>query len=197
MTAPNPSVPAESGRSASGASQSGLPLDTPTLAEMVTEARRKPGTLRISPRGDLEILMSRFFAAPAAAVFAAWTTPDLLERWLMPSHMPLTHATLDLRPGGTYRFEAGGAGPDAMAWGGAYLEVEAPKGFITTERFEPAWYPGEATVALALHEGAGGTVATLLVTYESLEARDTVLRSPMDAGLAEAFKRLEEVLRGA
>lgn len=196
MTAPNPSAPAESGRSASGASQSGLPLDTPTLAEMVTEARRKPGTLRISPRGDLEILMSRSFAAPAALVFAAWTAPDLLEQWLMPPQMPLTHATLDLRPGGAYRFEAGG-GTDPMAWGGTYLETEAPKGFIATERFEPAWYPGEATVALALHEGAGGTVATLLVTYESLEARDTVLRSPMDAGLAEAFRRLEHLLTRA
>lgn len=194
MSEPSGSEAAEGPVAKPGATRCGLPADKPTLAEMVAEARAHPGSLRVCPRGDVELLLARAFPAPSVALFAAWTTPDLLKAWLMPPPMPLRVAALDLRPGGAYRFEAGAAESGLMAWGGTYLQVDAPHGFRATERFDTAWYPGEAQVAVAFHEGDSGTVATLTLAYESLKARDTVLRSPMDAGLAESFSRLERLV---
>lgn len=174
--------------------RSGLPIDRPTLADMVAEARAKPGTLRVAPRGDTELLLARAFPASAAAVFEAWTTPHLLTQWLGSPEAPLSVPVQELRPGGAYRFEIPVGDGAVMGWGGTYLEVKAPQGFTATERFDSAWYPGEARVELQLHEGAGATVATLRLTYESLSARDLVLRSPMDAGLATCFERLEGLI---
>lgn len=179
-----------------GPTQSGLASDRPTVAEMVAQARAKPGSLRIAPRGDLEIVITRAFAAPASAIFVAWTTPELMRQWLTPPEAPLTVVTQDLRPDGAYRYEARSPEMGTMAWGGIYLEVDPPNGLRATERFDTEWYPGEAIVALSLHEDTDGTVACLLLTYETLHARDVVLRSPMDAGMAEGFRRLERVLEG-
>lgn len=190
-----PTTPAP--RAPSGPTQCGLPTDKPTLKDMATDARARPGSLCIAPRGDLELIYARTFAAPASALFEAWTTPDLLRRWLLPNGWTLDMCTQDLRPGGAYRFEAHDTEGAVMGWGGTYLAVERPTGFEATERFDTQWYPGEARVSVAFHEGAGGTVATLLLSYESLKARDIALRSPMDLGLSEAFARLEGMVTRA
>jgi len=43
-------------------------------------------------------------------------------------------------------------------------------------------------------EARGKTTVTLTVLYESREARDGVLKSPMEEGMAAGYDRLEELL---
>lgn len=46
----------------------------------------------------------RIYAAPVAAVYAAWTEPEQVGRWMAPSDdFRSTEATIDLRVGGRYR----------------------------------------------------------------------------------------------
>lgn len=62
------------------------------------------------------------------------------------------------------------------------------------EKFDQAWYPGEALVTQVLVEQDGKTTLTVTVRYESREIRDGVLKSPMEQGVAASYDRLEELL---
>lgn len=176
--------------------QSRIAKDRPTLDEMAAEARARPGTLRIAPRGDLEILIARAFAAPAARLYEAWTDPKMARRWLGAPDYPMVEAEVDPVPGGAYRYVVSDPAGRRMSWGGTFLALEPGKSLRATERYDPAWYPGQAQVGLDLHEAAGVSVALLTLAYESVQARSLVLRSPMDAGLAAGFDRLAALLAG-
>ena len=41
------------------------------------------GNLKVTARGDREIVMTRAFDAPRAMVFDAYTKPELVRRWLL------------------------------------------------------------------------------------------------------------------
>ena len=56
-------------------------------------------------RIDGQILsMRRLFDEPPAAVFAAFTEPDQLDRWWGPDGYTTTTHTLDLRRGGVWHY---------------------------------------------------------------------------------------------
>ncbi|MBI3830353.1 MAG: SRPBCC domain-containing protein [Planctomycetes bacterium] len=153
------------------------------------------GKLTLATPGDREIVMTRVFDAPRAKVFEALTTPALLKRWLFaPPGWALKSCVLDLQAGGAYRFEMSGPG-GGMSWGGVFREVAVPERFVATERFEPAWYEGEALVTQALSEKDGRTTLTLTVKYESREARDGALKFPMEQGVAAGYDKLEELVK--
>ncbi len=78
--------------------------------------------------------------------------------------------------------------------GGVYREIRAPERIVNTERFDDAWYPGEAVDTLVLVEQGGRTTLTQTMLYESREARDAVLKSGMEQGVAASYDRLAELL---
>ena len=41
------------------------------------------GGLKLTTRGDREIVMTRVFDAPRSLVFEAFTKPDLVKQWLL------------------------------------------------------------------------------------------------------------------
>jgi len=41
------------------------------------------GTLKLTTRGDREIVMTRAFDAPRTLVWDAFTKPELIKRWLL------------------------------------------------------------------------------------------------------------------
>jgi len=151
--------------------------------------------LKLSTLGDREIVMTRVFDAPRSLVFEAYTRPDLLKRWLgVFGGWALDVCEIDLRVGGAYRYVWRGPGGEQMGMGGVYREIVPPERIVATERFDQSWYPGGAVSTLALVEQGGRTTLTLTVRYDSREARDAVLRSPMETGLAAGFENLERVL---
>jgi uncharacterized protein YndB with AHSA1/START domain len=82
-----------------------------------------------------------------------------------------------------------------MGMGGTFKEVKAPERIIATEKFDEAWYPGEAESTLTLVEKDGKTTLTLTARYESEAARDGVLRAGATGGVAVGFDTLEGVLQ--
>ncbi|MEX0860347.1 MAG: hypothetical protein WD017_05375, partial [Cucumibacter sp.] len=65
---------------------------------------------------------------------------------------------------------------------------------VATEKYDQAWYAGEAVTKQELSERGGKTVLTMTLRYESREVRDLVLKSPMEGGLSVGFDRLEDFL---
>jgi uncharacterized protein YndB with AHSA1/START domain len=152
-------------------------------------------SLKIAAQGDREIVMTWVFDAPRRLVFDAWTKPELLMRWFGgPRDWKLTLCEVDLRVGGAYRFVTRRTDGREMGWGGIYREIVAPERLVFTERFDEHWYPGDALITCVLAEEAGKTVFTTTNLYASPEARDAVLRSPMEKGVAENNRRLDEFL---
>ncbi len=153
-------------------------------------------TLKVTAKGDREIVMTRTFDAPRQLVFDAHTKPDLVKRWLLgPPGWSMPVCEIDLRVGGTYRYvwrrDSDGT---QMGMGGRYRELVAPERLVNTERFDEAWYPGEAVGTLVLTERQGRTTLTHTMRYESPEARDGVLKSPMETGVAASYDRLAELV---
>jgi uncharacterized protein YndB with AHSA1/START domain len=154
--------------------------------------------LKIEARGDREIVMSWVFDAPRRMVFDAWTKPELLMRWFGgPREWKLTVCEIDLRVGGAYRFVTTRTDGKEMGWGGIYREIAAPDRLVFTEEFDDPWYPGGAVITCVLTEEAGRTIFTTTNLHASREARDAVLKSPMEKGVAEGFRRLDEFLEAA
>jgi uncharacterized protein YndB with AHSA1/START domain len=102
---------------------------------------------------------------------------------------------IDLRVGGAYRYVWRQISDGReMGMGGVYREISAPERVVATEKFDEAWYSGEAVGTLVLVEHGGITTITQTLLYQSREARDGVLKSGMEKGVAASYDRLEEVL---
>ncbi len=157
---------------------------------------RDTGGLKVAARGDRELVMTRVFAAPRALVFDAFTKPELVKRWLLgPPGWSMPVCEIDLRVGGKYRYvwrdDRGGT---EMGMGGVYRDIVVPERLVATERFDQSWYPGEALGTIVLAEQGGRTTLTQTLLYESHAAREVVLKSPMETGVAASYDRLAELL---
>jgi uncharacterized protein YndB with AHSA1/START domain len=151
--------------------------------------------LTITPHGDRELLMTRAFAAPRELVFDALTKPELLQRWLgVRGGWTFPVCEIDLEVGGRYRYVWRSAAGVDMGMGGVYRDIVRPERIVCSERFDDPWYPGEAVVTWLLKEHHGGTLLEGYVLYESTAARDAVLASPMEQGVAESYAMLDDLL---
>jgi uncharacterized protein YndB with AHSA1/START domain len=157
---------------------------------------RNIGALVVTTPADREILMTREFDAPRTLVFDAFTRPELVSRWLLgPDGWTMPVCEIDLRVGGRYRYvwrnERTGK---EMATGGVFREIVAPERLVNTERFEEAWYPGEAIITTTFDEQRGRTTVRQTMLLDSREIRDGILKSGMESGVERSYERLEEQL---
>ena len=154
------------------------------------------GSLKVTTVGDRELAMTRVFDAPRNLVFDAFTKPELVRRWLLgPDGWSMPVCEIDLKVGGAYRYvwrrDSDGT---EIGMGGVYREIVPNQRLVTTEKFDQAWYPGEAVGTLVLTEQQGKTTVTQTVLYQSREARDGVIKSGMETGVARSYDRLAEQL---
>jgi uncharacterized protein YndB with AHSA1/START domain len=153
------------------------------------------GNMQLSTPSDTEIAMTRVFNAPKKLVFEAFTTPLYLKQWLGTHNgWKMTVCEIDLRPGGKYRYAWEGRENMKMSMGGVYREISAPDRIVATEQFDDPWYPGGAVGTTTFVEAAGKTTVTMAVKYDNKEARDAVLKTPMESGVAAGFDKLAEIL---
>jgi uncharacterized protein YndB with AHSA1/START domain len=155
-----------------------------------------PGNLKLTTQGDREIVMTREFNAPRRLVFDAFTKPELVKQWLLgPPGWSMPVCEIDLKVGGSYRYvwrqDSDGS---EMGMGGVFREIVPQERVVCTEVFDKAWYPGEAVGTLVLSEHGGITTITQTVLYQSREARDGILKSGMEKGVAASYDRLAELL---
>ncbi len=145
--------------------------------------------LVVSLEGERSIRMVRRFTAPHELVFAALTTPALLQRW----YGDLVSAELDLRTGGAWRFVT--RRPDGREVGqfGTFSEIEAPARIVQTEHWED-WDPGEVLVVTTLSETAGVTTLDVLSVFPSSDVRKLLIKAGMNDESVAHYDRLEDVL---
>ncbi len=148
-------------------------------------------TLTVTTPSDREIVMTRVFDAPRELVFRAHSTCEHIRRWWGRGN-PLD-CEMDFRPGGTWRFVEHAPDGNDYAFRGEYREIVAPERIVQTFEFEAM--PGHVSVeTLVLEEHDGKTTLTSTSVFSSVEDRDGMLRSGMEAGAAQSLDRLADLL---
>jgi uncharacterized protein YndB with AHSA1/START domain len=149
-------------------------------------------TVTITTPTDREAVVTREFNAPAGLVFEALTKADLITRWYGPAGS-IERCESDPRPGGLWRFVSNVRGKQIVQFG-VYKEVDAPRRFVRTERWED-WDPGETLVTVELVERSGKTTMTQSIVFPSQEVRDVVLKGGLtQKGTSEFYDRLDALL---
>jgi uncharacterized protein YndB with AHSA1/START domain len=148
-------------------------------------------TLSVEPVGDRDLLITRGFNAPRSLVFRAFTTPALVQQWLLgPGGWTMPVCEIDLRPGGAFRY-VWKKGDAEMGMRGTFREIVRPARIVHTEVFDQDWTGGETTVTTVFDEVDRRTVVSMTVRYSSAEARAGAMKSGMTDGMGEAYERLD------
>ncbi|HLA45700.1 MAG TPA: SRPBCC domain-containing protein [Aggregatilineales bacterium] len=102
---------------------------------------------------ETTLTLRRTFHAPRAKVFEAWTTPDMIRRWMGGMHITRPVAQVDLRVGGQYRVKMQAPGGTPFFVVGTYREVRIPERLVYTWSFEDADIDtGETLVTVEFHD---------------------------------------------
>ena len=142
---------------------------------------------------DRVIEVARVFDAPRELVWKAYTDPAAIPHWWGPRGHTTTVDEMDVRPGGAWRYVSRDANGNEYAFHGEYREVVPPERLVATFEFEPM--PGHVSVeTLTLVEHEGKTTLTNRSVFDSVEDRDGMMQSGMEAGLRETYDRLAEYL---
>ena len=136
--------------------------------------------------------MTRSFAAPAEAVFDAFTSEEVMRRWWHAGHDWETPvATVDLRVGGEVRVvmrnpheqvEHGG--------GGAYTEIDPPSRLAFTWVWDDDDDAVEQLIEVDFAEADGATTVTF--THSGLWDEESL--PSFESGWGKCFDNLERVL---
>ena len=161
------------------------------------------GTATVTLQSDREIVITREFDTPAALVFKALTTPELVRRWWGFDTSEWLVCEIDLREGGRWRYvtrETRGTNTFEVGFHGEYRSIDAPQRIVSTEVFEGFSDPSEdvdeggALNTITLEESDGVTTMTTLVVHAKPEHRDMHIASGMEGGMQISMNRLEDLM---
>ena len=133
----------------------------------------------ITKPNELEIRIERVFDAPRAHVFSVWTDPELIPEWRGDGTVV---EEMDVRPGGTYRFNTGFGVVE-----GEYREVDPPERLVQTFM--------NHLQTLEFEDLGEQTKLTQPMHFETTEERDTTMNYGVEEGAKGGFARVDEVLQ--
>ncbi|MBB4634341.1 SRPBCC family protein [Longimicrobium terrae] len=167
------------------------------MTPITAPAGSRHGSATITLPSDTEMLITRRFDAPAALVFKAYTTPELVRRWWACETTKWVVCEIDLRVGGSWRYVTLDQGME-IGFHGEYREIDRPHRLVTTEVFEGFPDPDAGALNIVtIDEADGVTTLAVLVQHTCREHRDGHLASGMESGMQLAYNRLEDVVREA
>jgi len=136
--------------------------------------------------GDNRLQMTRIFDAPRERVFAAWTQPELLQRWSGCRDASKVEIKMDFRVGGSFTQTMHIAGVGAYTIKGIYDEIIEP------EKISYHVDLGPATTHVTVEFIAQGEQTKLVLTQEGFP--DPSLCKIISHGTDESFDKLDQTL---
>lgn len=153
------------------------------------ETRTSEATPRttVERRSDREVVVTRWFDAPARLVFKAWSTPELFQRWWVPQSMGMTlyACEMDVCTGGTYRLNFG----EGMDFFGRYIDVAPPERIVWTNEEADE---NSSVTTVTFEEQDDRTLVVVSEVYPSKEALDAA--GGAEEAMPETFAQLDELL---
>ncbi|NGO06468.1 TIGR03086 family protein [Streptomyces sp. HC44] len=158
------------------------------------DTQHRNETLIVADPALPTIVITREFDAPPERVFRAYTDPDLVVQWLGPRRLTMRIDRYEARTGGSYRYVHSEDNGTEYGFHGVFHEVRPHERIVQTFTFEG--FPDGVSLETALFEDLGGrTRVTTRSLMDSIEARDTMIKSGMEGGVREGYERLDELLR--
>lgn len=154
-------------------------------------SEHNPVTVTAQP-GVPFIDIVRELEAPVADVYRAYTEPELVAQWLGPRDLTVEMLEYDVRPGGSWAYIHRDPQGEPYGFRGVFHSVTSER---IVQTFEFDGWPGHVSLESVAFEDLGGrTRVRVHAVYQTLEDRDGMVESGMEAGLTEGFERLDELL---
>jgi uncharacterized protein YndB with AHSA1/START domain len=136
--------------------------------------------LENSPRfasPDHEIVITRLIEAPRALVFDAWTKPEHIGKWWGPRGFTTTTNSMDVRPGGEWRFIM--HGPDGTDYKNriVYVEVVKPERLVYNHSGEEDDEDEKFQTTVTFLDPGGTTEVIMRALFPTAAARKFVLKN--------------------
>jgi uncharacterized protein YndB with AHSA1/START domain len=138
------------------------------------------------------VRIERTYSAPAEAVFDAWTSPEVMRRWLhCGADWGTPEAEVDLRVGGKVRVVMRRPDRIEVEARGEYTLIDRPRRLVMTWTFDddPS---NEQLIELSFTEAEGATTVLLVNSRISTDQR----RGAQDWGWHGCLEQLDRLLAG-
>jgi uncharacterized protein YndB with AHSA1/START domain len=144
-----------------------------TGAKRAEREQHPPATLI----GDREIQATRVFAAPRELVWKVWTEPEHLAQWWGPKGFTTSTYSMEVKPGGVWRFVM--HGPDGRDYQNkiTYVEVVKPERLVYKHGSDKEVEPVNFQVTVTFAEESAGTKVNVRMVFPSAKARDYTIKT--------------------
>jgi uncharacterized protein YndB with AHSA1/START domain len=146
--------------------------------------------------GDREIAATRILDAPRELVWEVWTDPEHVVKWWGPNGFTTTTYSMEVKPGGVWRFVM--HGPDGRDYQNkiTYLEVVKPERLVYKHGGDKEVEPVNFQVTVTFKEQGAKTRLDMHSVFPSAKARDYVIKTHgAFEGMKQHLGRLEEYLK--
>ncbi|PXY32574.1 SRPBCC family protein [Prauserella muralis] len=142
------------------------------------------------------IRIVRDFDAPRERVYRAWTDPELVVRWIGMAGSTLRLDAWEPRTGGRYRYLETAEDGQVHGFFGSFHELRPNERLVQTFSYE-GFPDGVSLETITFTDlGDGRTRVSSLSVFDSLEARDGIIASGMEAGVHDSYAKLDTLLAG-
>ena len=145
------------------------------------------------------ITIHRDFAAPLDLVWAAWTTPELLDQWWAPKPYQTRTKTMDFREGGVWHYAMVGPTNDTHWCRADYQKIEPLKSYSGLDAFcDEAGnvnldFP-RSLWANTFEEKGQTTEVHIVITYQALADLEKIIELGFKEGFTAALGNLDQYL---
>jgi uncharacterized protein YndB with AHSA1/START domain len=155
---------------------------------------------QVTQPSEREVKTVRSFKAPRDLVYKAYTTPELVKRWLLgPPGWTMPVCEMDVRVGGKFRWRwRSNDGEKEFGFHGEFKEVNAPARLVHSEYFDPGNLDSDmgegSIITTEFSEDKGITTITVLMDFGNKRARDAAVATGMTDGMEQSYQLLDALL---
>ena len=95
----------------------------------------------IQTDSKLDLVLERVVDVPTELVWAAWTKPEHIKKWITPAPWTTVDCQIDLRPGGIFRFVMRSPEGKETPHVCCFLEIVPNKKLVWTSALGPGYRP--------------------------------------------------------
>jgi uncharacterized protein YndB with AHSA1/START domain len=150
-----------------------------------------------SSSDDRELVTTRLFDAPRELVFDTWTDIEHIGHWWGPRGFTTTTHSIDLRPGGVWRFTM--HGPDGTDYPNRviYEEIARPERLVYRHDAGEDGDPRQFQTTVTFEEQGAQTMLTLRTRFATAEVKRQVVEEVgAIEGAKQTLDRFGEYLAG-
>lgn len=150
-----------------------------------------------TPDPKLDLVLERVIDVPKNLVWAAWTVPDHVVKWLTPAPWKTIACEIDLRPGGIFSFTMRSPEGKDFPYVGCWLDVVPEERLIWTMALGPGFRPSPVkhdvpafTAIISLESQGKGTRYTAVAMHSDEAGRGKHAQMGFHEGWGAALDQL-------